>query len=94
MRGSALLVNTARGAVIDQAALRRALTERWIAGAALDVTTPEPLAADDPLLAAPNLLVLPNIGSATHATRGRMAALAVDNVLAALDGRPMPHPVG
>ncbi len=94
MRGSALLVNTARGAVVDQAALRRALAERWIAGAALDVTTPEPLPADDPLLGAPNLLVLPHIGSATHATRGRMTALAVDNVLAALDGRPMPHPVG
>ena len=94
MRESALLVNTARGAVVDQEALRRALAEGWIAGAALDVTTPEPLPADDPLLAAPNLLVLPHIGSATHATRGRMAALAVDNVLAALDGRPMPHPVG
>ena len=53
---------------------------------------PEPLPADDPLLTAPNLLVVPHIGSATLATRARMTDLAVDNLLAALDGRPMPHP--
>ena len=88
----ALLVNTARGAVVDQVALRRALHEGWIAGAGLDVTDPEPLPPDDPLLGAPNLLVLPHIGSATHAARERMADLAVDNLLAALAGRPMPHP--
>jgi glyoxylate reductase len=92
MQPHAVLVNTARGAVVDQVALRRALHEGWIAGAGLDVTDPEPLPADDPLLGAPNLLVLPHIGSATHAARGRMADLAVDNLLAALDGRPMPHP--
>ena len=94
MRDTALLVNTARGAVVDQTALRRALREGWIAGAALDVTTPEPLPADDPLLDAPNLVVLPHIGSATHGARARMATLAVENVLAALAGRPMPNPVG
>jgi len=88
----AVLVNTARGPVVDQAALRRALHEGWIAGAGLDVTDPEPLAPDDPLLDAPNLLVLPHIGSATRTARARMADLAVDNLLAALDGRPMPHP--
>lgn len=92
MRPHAVLVNTARGGVIDHAALRRALHEGWIAGAGLDVTDPEPLAPDDPLLAAPNLLVLPHIGSATRTARERMAELAVDNLLAALDGRPMPHP--
>lgn len=92
MRPHAVLVNTARGPVIDQAALRRALHEGWIAGAGLDVTDPEPLAPDDPLLDAPNLLVLPHIGSATHRARERMADMAVDNLLAALDGRPMPHP--
>lgn len=92
MRPHAVLINTARGAVVDQAALRRALHEGWIAGAGLDVTDPEPPAPGDPLLAAPNLLLLPHIGSATHAARARMADLAVDNLLAALDGRPMPHP--
>lgn len=92
MQRHAVLVNTARGGVVDQAALGRALHEGWIAGAGLDVTDPEPLPADDPLLGAPNLLVLPHIGSATHAARERMAELAVDNLLAALDGRPMPHP--
>jgi glyoxylate reductase len=67
--------------------------EGTIAGAALDVTDPEPLPADHPLLDAPNLLVVPHVGSATVRTRARMAAMAVDNLLAALDGRPMPYPV-
>lgn len=92
MRPDALLINTARGPVVDQVALRRALHEGWIAGAGLDVTDPEPLPPDDPLLGAPNLLVVPHIGSATRTARARMADLAVDNLLAALDGRPMPHP--
>lgn len=92
MQPHALLVNTARGSVVDQVALRRALHDGWIAGAGLDVTDPEPLAPDDPLLGAPNLLVVPHIGSATGAARARMADLAVDNLLAALGGRPMPHP--
>jgi glyoxylate reductase len=56
------------------------------------VTDPEPLPPDDPLLDAPNLLVLPHIGSATTAARERMADRAVDNLLAALDGKPMPYP--
>jgi glyoxylate reductase len=93
MKPTALLVNTARGGVVDQAALREALMAGTIAGAALDVTEPEPLPADDPLLDAPNLLVVPHVGSATVRTRARMAAMAVDNLLAALDGRPMPYPV-
>jgi glyoxylate reductase len=93
MRPTAILVNTARGPIVDQVALRAALIEGTIAGAALDVTDPEPLAPDDPLLSAPNLVVAPHIGSATRATRSRMADLAVDNLLAALDGRPMPHQV-
>ena len=63
-----------------------------IAGAGLDVTDPEPLPADDPLLSAPNLTVLPHVGSATDATRAAMADLAVDNLLAALAGEPMPNP--
>jgi glyoxylate reductase len=93
MKRSALLVNTARGGVVDQDALREALMAGTIAGAALDVTEPEPLPADHPLLEAPNLLVVPHVGSATVRTRARMAAMAVDNLLAALDGRPMPYPV-
>jgi glyoxylate reductase len=93
MKPTALLINTARGGVVDQDALRAALLDGEIAGAALDVTEPEPLPADHPLLDAPNLLVVPHVGSATVRTRAKMAAMAVDNLLAALAGRPMPHPV-
>jgi glyoxylate reductase len=93
MKPTALLVNTTRGGVVDQAVLGAALEAGEIAGAALDVTDPEPLPADHPLLGAPNLLVVPHVGSATIRTRAKMAAMAVDNLLAALDGRPMPHPV-
>jgi glyoxylate reductase len=93
MKPTALLINTARGGVVDQDALRDALHAGRIAGAALDVTDPEPLPADHPLLDAPNLLVVPHVGSATVRTRAKMAAMAVENLLAALDGRPMPHPV-
>jgi glyoxylate reductase len=92
MRSTALLVNTSRGGVVDQAALRQALLAGEIAGAALDVTEPEPLPGDDPLLDAPNLLVVPHVGSATVRTRARMAEMAVENLLAALAGRPMPYP--
>ena len=93
MKPTAILINTSRGGVVDQAALRRALHDSVIAGAALDVTDPEPLPPDDPLLTAPNLIVVPHIGSATRQTRERMAELAVDNLLAALAGQPMPHQV-
>jgi glyoxylate reductase len=93
MKRTALLVNTARGGVVDQGALRTALHDGVVAGAALDVTDPEPLPADHPLLDAPNLLVVPHVGSATVRTRARMAEMAVENLLAALDGRPMPHQV-
>lgn len=92
MRRTAILVNTARGGVIDQAALIDALRSGEIAGAAIDVTDPEPPAAGDPIYATPNLLVVPHIGSATRTARERMTELAVENLLAGLDGRPMPHP--
>ena len=91
MKDTAILVNTARGGVVDQDALRRALIAGEIAGAALDVTDPEPLPADHPLLDAPNLLVVPHVGSATVRTRARMAEMAVENLLAALAGREMPY---
>jgi glyoxylate reductase len=93
MKETAILINTSRGGVVDQQALARALHARRIAGAALDVTDPEPLPADHPLLQAPGLIVLPHIGSATVSARQAMTELAVENVLAALDGEPMPHPV-
>jgi glyoxylate reductase len=92
MRSSAILVNTARGGVVDQRALIDALNAGEIAGAAIDVTDPEPPPPGDPIYATPNLLVLPHIGSATRAARARMTELAVENLLAGLDGRPMPHP--
>jgi glyoxylate reductase len=93
MKSTAILINTARGPIVDQHALRWALEANVIAGAALDVTDPEPMAAEDPLLRAPNLLVVPHIGSATTTTRERMADMAVDNLLAALAGEAMPHQV-
>jgi glyoxylate reductase len=91
MRPTAILVNTARGPIVDQVALRAALEDGTIAGAALDVSDPEPAAPDDPILGAPHLLLTPHIGSATTAARERMTELAVENLLAGLEGRPMPH---
>jgi glyoxylate reductase len=93
MRSNAILINTARGPIVDPVALREALEAGQIAGAALDVTEPEPPPADDPLLGAPNLIVVPHIGSATRAAREQMAELAVSNLLAGLEGRPLPHQV-
>jgi glyoxylate reductase len=91
MKPTAILVNTARGPLVDTDALATALREGWIAGAALDVTDPEPLPTDHPLLSCPGLAIAPHIGSATHRAREAMADLAVDNLLAALRGERMPH---
>ncbi len=91
MKPTAILINTARGGVVDQAALIAALTSGRIAAAGLDVTTPEPLPPGHPLLALPNVVVLPHIGSASLPTRIRMAAMAVENLLAGLEGRTLPH---
>ncbi len=91
MKPTAILVNTARGPVVDMAALHGALVAGIIAAAALDVTDPEPLPADHPLVGLKNCLIVPHIGSASVATRHRMAELAVANLLAALAGRRPPH---
>jgi phosphoglycerate dehydrogenase-like enzyme len=93
MKPTAILVNTARGPVVDAVALAAALREGGIAAAALDVTDPEPIPADDPLLSLDNCLVVPHIASATGATRGRMAAMAAANLLAGVRGEPLPTPV-
>jgi len=93
MKQSAILINTARGQMVDQDALLRALQHGTIAGAGLDVTDPEPLPEDHPLMSAPNLVLTPHIGSATTTTRERMAEMAVDNLLAGLDGDHMPYQV-
>jgi glyoxylate reductase len=94
MKPTAILVNTARGPVIDRDALAEALHGGVIGGAALDVTVPEPLPSDDPLLQAPNLLVVPHIGSATKGARAAMTERAVANLLAGLAGDPVPYPAG
>jgi glyoxylate reductase len=91
MKPTAILVNTARGELVQTEALERALRDGQIAGAGLDVTDPEPLPADHSLLGAPNLIVVPHIGSATRTTREKMADMAADNLLAALAGERMPH---
>jgi len=88
----ALLVNTARGALIDQDALLDALRSGRLAGAGLDVTDPEPLPAGHPLLDEPNVLVLPHVGSATHEAREAMTRLCVENLRAGLAGEPLPYP--
>jgi lactate dehydrogenase-like 2-hydroxyacid dehydrogenase len=93
MKPTAVLVNTSRGPVVDQAALATALRDGSIWAAALDVTDPEPIPMDDPLVGLDNCLIVPHIASATRATRGKMAAMAAANLLAGVRGEPLPTPV-
>jgi glyoxylate reductase len=89
MQPTAILINLARGPIVDTAALTEALQERRIYAAALDVTDPEPLPRDHPLLALDNVVIAPHLGSATEQTRTTMAEISVENLLLGLAGRPL-----
>ena len=91
MKPTATLVNASRGQVVDTDALVQALTDRRIAAAGLDVTDPEPIPPEHPLVALPNCFIVPHIGSATVKTRVLMAERAAENLLAALAGERMPY---
>jgi lactate dehydrogenase-like 2-hydroxyacid dehydrogenase len=91
MKPTAILINAARGPVVDTDALVRALREGWIARAALDVTDPEPLPSNHPLVDLPNCIVVPHIGSATVVSRDLMATRAAENLLAGLRGEKLPY---
>jgi glyoxylate reductase len=93
MKPTATLINIARGPVVDTDALTEALAARRIYHAALDVTDPEPLPRDHPLLRLDNVTITPHLGSATEQTRQRMAEVSLENLLAGLTGRPLPFAV-
>lgn len=91
MKPSSIFINTARGAVHNEKDLFEALESATIWGAGLDVTNPEPMEKDNPLLFLPNVAVLPHIGSATSETRNAMSALAARNAIAGLKGEKLIH---
>lgn len=91
MKPSAIFINTARGGIHNERDLTEALQNEFIWGAGLDVTNPEPMDKDNPLLSMPNVCVLPHIGSATMETRAAMAERAAQNIIAGLNGEPMPY---
>jgi glyoxylate reductase len=93
MKQTAILVNIARGPVVDTRALTEALARRRIYAAALDVTDPEPLPRDHPLLKLDNVIIAPHLGSATEQTRRRMAEVSVENLFRGLRGEPLAHTV-
>jgi glyoxylate reductase len=90
MQPSAILINTARGAIVDPDALYRALSNGQIASAAIDVTEPEPIPLTSPLLTLENLIITPHIGSASLQTRRKMAEMAIANLIAGLQDQPLP----
>lgn len=94
MKPTAYLINVARGGVLDHDALVEALRNNWIAGAAIDVTEPEPLPRDHPLLEMENLIIAPHLGSATRQSRYQMSRRTIDNLLAGLRGEKLPSRVG
>lgn len=94
MKPSAILINMARGGVVDTPALYAALKSRRIAAAGLDVTDPEPLPRDHPLLGLKNVVILPHLGSASNRTRQKMVEMTVENLLAGVEGKPLPYRVG
>lgn len=91
MKHNAVLINTSRGPVVDSDALYTALSSKKIFAAALDVTDPEPLPAEHPLVSLDNCLVVPHLASASFATRNKMAEMAAENLLAGLRGERLPH---
>ncbi|SDN71138.1 D-glycerate dehydrogenase [Bacillus sp. OK048] len=90
MKSSAYFINASRGPVVNTNALYEALKEEQIAYASLDVTDPEPINMDHPIMSLDNVLITPHIGSATIETRTKMANLTVDNILAGLENKPLP----
>ncbi|MBW4623168.1 MAG: D-glycerate dehydrogenase [Cyanosarcina radialis HA8281-LM2] len=91
MKPTAILINTSRGGIVDPDALHRALSSGQIAAAAIDVTEPEPIPTDSPLLGLDNLIIAPHIASASRQTRQKMAQMAIDNLIAGLQGDRLPH---
>lgn len=93
MKTSSIFINTARGAIHNEDDLIHALQNGIIWGAGLDVTNPEPMKKDNPLLTMPTVAVLPHIGSATFETRNGMSEMAAENIIAGLNGKRIPFPV-
>jgi glyoxylate reductase len=91
MKSNAILVNTSRGPVVDQTALYNALKSHQIFAAALDVTDPEPLPMDSPLLGLDNCIIVPHIASASRHTRDLMAYISAQNLIAGLNGKRLLH---
>jgi lactate dehydrogenase-like 2-hydroxyacid dehydrogenase len=93
MKSNCIIINTARGAVINTDNLIDALENGKIAGAGLDVTDPEPINIDSRLLELPNCIIVPHIGSASHKTRNKMSLMVAENIIAGIKGETLPYEV-